>query len=90
MPGGGENTGLALDIEFENELEAMIDWNEDDDVEAVKRKVLCVVTGSDDSTVKVWNLESGEQEGTSMEHESEIRSLAVTRDGRKIIGSERW
>ena len=46
-----------------------------------------VVTSSKDGTVKVWNLEDGEQEGTSMEHKSEIRS-AVTRDGTKIISSD--
>ena len=39
----------------------------------------------EEGTVKVWNLESGEQEGTSMEDESYIFDLAVTRDGTKII-----
>ena len=47
-----------------------------------------VVTGSGDKTVKVWNLENGEQEGTSMEHESGIYGLAVMRDGTKIISSD--
>jgi WD40 repeat protein len=47
-----------------------------------------IVTGSGDGNVKVWNLENGEQEGTSMEHESEICDLAVTRDGTKIISSD--
>jgi WD40 repeat protein len=46
-----------------------------------------VVTGSKGGTMKVWNLESGEQKGTSMKHESEICSLAVTRDGKTIISS---
>ena len=46
-----------------------------------------VVTGSDDGIVKVWNLENGRQEGTSMEHESYICDLAVTRDGTNIISS---
>ncbi|KAI9567214.1 WD40-repeat-containing domain protein [Boletus coccyginus] len=45
-----------------------------------------VVTGSRDGTVRVWNLESGEQEGTSMEHNRKMSGLAVTRDGTKIIG----
>ena len=44
-----------------------------------------VVTSSEDGTVKVWNLENGKQEGTSMEHGCEVVSLAVTRDGTKII-----
>ena len=47
-----------------------------------------VVTGSGDRTVKVWDLENGEQEGTSMEHERGIFGLAVTRDGTKIISSD--
>ncbi|KAF8553449.1 WD40 repeat-like protein [Imleria badia] len=47
-----------------------------------------VVTGSDDGTVRVWNLESGKQEGTSMEHENKVDSLAVTRDGTKIVSSD--
>ena len=46
-----------------------------------------VATSSDGGTVKVWNLESGEQEGTSMEHKNNITGLAVTRDGSKIISS---
>ena len=47
-----------------------------------------VVTGSDGGTVKVWNLESGEQEGTSMEHKKGILDLAVTRDGKNIVSSD--
>ncbi|KAG6382182.1 quinon protein alcohol dehydrogenase-like superfamily [Boletus reticuloceps] len=48
-----------------------------------------VVTGSEDGTVKVWNLENGGQEGTSMEHERGcMNGLAVTRDGTKIISSD--
>jgi WD40 repeat protein len=47
-----------------------------------------VVTGSGDGTVKVWNLENGEQEGTSMKHAREVWNLAVTRDGTKIISSD--
>jgi WD40 repeat protein len=47
-----------------------------------------VVTGSGDGTVKVWNLENGEQVGTSMKHAREVWNLAVTRDGTKIISSD--
>ena len=46
-----------------------------------------VVTGSRDGTIRVWNLESGEQEGISMGHEGEMSGLAVARDGTKIISS---
>ena len=47
-----------------------------------------IVTASDDGTVEVWNLESGEQEGTSMEHEHAMVNVTVTRDGTKIICSD--
>jgi WD40 repeat protein len=47
-----------------------------------------VVSGSEDGTVKVWNLEEEEEEGTSMEQESGIRGLAVTRDGTNIISCD--
>ncbi|KAI9573272.1 WD40-repeat-containing domain protein [Boletus coccyginus] len=44
-----------------------------------------IVTGSCNGTVRVWNLDSGKQEGTSMKHEGKICDLAVTWDGTKII-----
>ncbi|KAG6382177.1 WD40-repeat-containing domain protein [Boletus reticuloceps] len=44
-----------------------------------------VVTGSDDGAVRIWNVENGEQHGSSMEHNSEISGLAVTREGAKIV-----
>ena len=47
-----------------------------------------VVTGSRDGTVKVWNLENGRQEGTTMGHESKICGLAVTQDGTNIISGD--
>ena len=47
-----------------------------------------VVTGSRDKTVRVWNLENGEQEGTSMLHENGVYSLAVTQDGTKITSCD--
>ena len=47
-----------------------------------------VVSGAEDGTVRVWNLEDGKQEGTSMKHATYIRGLAVTRDGTKIICSD--
>ena len=47
-----------------------------------------VVTGAGAGTVKVWNLENREQEGTSMEHEGGIYGLSVTRDGTKIISGD--
>ena len=47
-----------------------------------------VVSCGEDGTVRVWNLEDGKQEGTSMEHESDIYDISVTRDGTKIISSD--
>ncbi|KIK79066.1 hypothetical protein PAXRUDRAFT_834285 [Paxillus rubicundulus Ve08.2h10] len=47
-----------------------------------------VVTYSYDKTVRIWNVEKGEQEGTSMEHEGWVRGLAITRDGKRILSGE--
>ena len=47
-----------------------------------------VVTGSKDGTVKVWNLESGEKEGTSMEHQNGVTGLVVTGGSKIISGDE--
>jgi WD40 repeat protein len=46
------------------------------------------VTCSQDETVRIWDLESGEQEGMAMEHGGRTywhRGLAVTRDGQRIL-----
>ena len=47
-----------------------------------------LVAGSESGAVRVWNSQNGEQEGTSMEHESGVSDLAVTRDGAKIISGD--
>ncbi|KIJ05251.1 hypothetical protein PAXINDRAFT_122370 [Paxillus involutus ATCC 200175] len=47
-----------------------------------------LVTCSQDETVRVWDSESGEQEGVAMEHGGRTywhRGLAVTRDGQRIL-----
>jgi WD40 repeat protein len=44
-----------------------------------------VVTCSYDKTVRIWDVEKGEQEGTSMVHEGHVQCLAVTSDGKKIL-----
>jgi len=47
-----------------------------------------VVTGSrDKGTVRVWNLESGKQEGAPMECGGHVTDFAMTRDGTKIVSS---
>ncbi|KAF9240822.1 WD40-repeat-containing domain protein [Melanogaster broomeanus] len=45
-----------------------------------------LVTCSYDGMVKVWNVENGEQEGTSMEHGGWVRAVAVTKDCKWILG----
>ena len=48
-----------------------------------------VATGSSgDKVVKIWNLESGEQERPSMKHEGEVSCIATTRNGTKIVSSD--
>ena len=47
-----------------------------------------VVIGCGDGIMKVWNVESREQEGTSMKHGTGVTGLVVTRDGTKIISSD--
>ena len=47
-----------------------------------------VVSGNGDGTVRVWNLEDGKQEGTSMKHARYTCDLAVTWVGTKIICSD--
>ncbi|KAF9222321.1 WD40 repeat-like protein [Gyrodon lividus] len=44
-----------------------------------------VVTCSNDGTVRIWNVEDGEQEGTLMEHDDWLNGLTVTRDGKRIL-----
>ncbi|KAF8833692.1 WD40 repeat-like protein [Paxillus ammoniavirescens] len=44
-----------------------------------------VVTCSRDNTVRIWDMEKGEQEGTLMVHEDRLHGLAVTRDGKRIL-----
>ncbi|KAF8839806.1 WD40 repeat-like protein [Paxillus ammoniavirescens] len=47
-----------------------------------------VVTCSLDKAVRIWDMETGEQEGTSMEHESKVYGLTVTRDGKRILSGD--
>ncbi|KIJ09286.1 hypothetical protein PAXINDRAFT_87685 [Paxillus involutus ATCC 200175] len=44
-----------------------------------------VVTCAHDKTVRIWDVEKGKQEGTSMVHEGWLHGLAVTRDGKRIL-----
>ncbi|KIJ08649.1 hypothetical protein PAXINDRAFT_102499 [Paxillus involutus ATCC 200175] len=44
-----------------------------------------LVTCSGDKTVRIWNVETGEQEGSSMEHDGWVEGLAITRDEKRIL-----
>ena len=44
-----------------------------------------VISGSDDNTVKVWNLETGEEQFTLSGHSGYVRAVAVTADGTRVI-----
>ena len=44
-----------------------------------------VISGSSDNTVKVWNLETGEEQFTLTGHSDWVRAVAVTADGTRVI-----
>ncbi|KAF8835173.1 WD40 repeat-like protein [Paxillus ammoniavirescens] len=44
-----------------------------------------VVSCSNDKTVRLWDVEQSEQEGTLMVHEVKFDCFAVTRDGKRIL-----
>lgn len=44
-----------------------------------------IITYSSDRTIKTWNVQDGEQEGTPIEHGGWLHGLAVTRDGKKLL-----
>ncbi|KAF8836083.1 WD40 repeat-like protein [Paxillus ammoniavirescens] len=44
-----------------------------------------LVTCSLHSTIRIWNLENGEQEGMEMEHGGWAKGYAVTKDGKRIL-----
>ncbi|KAF9224172.1 WD40 repeat-like protein [Gyrodon lividus] len=46
-----------------------------------------IVTCSHDNTIKVWNVESGKQEGTTMKDDGIVQCLTITSDGKKMVTS---
>ncbi|MFM6108296.1 MAG: WD40 repeat domain-containing protein, partial [Sphaerospermopsis kisseleviana] len=44
-----------------------------------------VISGSDDNTVKVWNLQTGEEQFTLEGHSSWVNAVAVTADNQRVI-----
>jgi WD40 repeat protein len=43
------------------------------------------VSGSDDTTIKIWNLETGECRTTLAGHTDMVRSIAIMPDGKRIV-----
>src|ERR1700760_1538399 len=44
-----------------------------------------VVSGSDDSTVRIWNVETGSEEKMLEGHSSLVYSVAFSHDGRRVV-----
>ncbi|WP_414754712.1 hypothetical protein, partial [Anabaena sp. CCY 9910] len=44
-----------------------------------------VISGSKDNTLKVWNLETGEEQFTLIGHTESVNAIAVTPDGKRVI-----
>ena len=48
-----------------------------------------VVSGSDDKTVRIWDMETGVEEQRLEGHSDEVSAVAVSADGRRVVsGSE--
>nr|MDZ8234387.1 hypothetical protein [Nostoc sp. ChiQUE02] len=46
-----------------------------------------VISASDDKTLKLWNLETGEDERTFNGHSSSVKAIALTPDGKRVISA---
>ena len=46
-----------------------------------------VVTGSFDGTMRIWNVEYGKPEGSSMQHGDRVYRIAATHDRKKLVSS---
>ncbi len=47
----------------------------------------CIVSASDDGTVKVWDAASGQEKFTLMGHSGPVRGVAISADGRRIVSA---
>ena len=52
---------------------------------AISKDRQYIVSGSNDQTIKVWNLNTGELERTLEGHASRVISVAISEDGQRII-----
>ncbi|KAH7920056.1 WD40 repeat-like protein [Leucogyrophana mollusca] len=43
-----------------------------------------IASGSSDKTIRIWNVESGQQEGKSLIHDAEVRGIAISPDSRSV------
>lgn len=46
-----------------------------------------IVSGSTDSTIKIWDIETGKNINTLIGHHSSIRAIAITPDGKNIVSA---
>ncbi len=47
------------------------------------------VSGSDDTTIKIWNLETGQCQATLEGHTDQVNSVAITPDGKLILSGSK-
>jgi WD40 repeat protein len=56
---------------------------------AISRDGTCIVSGSNDKTVKVWDAATGKEVLSLKGHTGQVRSVAISSDGKRIVsGSE--
>ncbi len=67
---------------LERKLKGHTDWVRS---VAVSPDGTWVASGSDDKTVKIWDLETGECRATLEGHQDQVRSVAITPDGKRIL-----
>ena len=46
-----------------------------------------LASGSNDETIKIWNLETGKLRNTLIGHSANVRTVAITPDGKTLVSS---
>ena len=54
---------------------------------AIDRQGFLLASGSDDKTIKLWNLKTGQLLHKFLGHSAEVYAIAITADGRRIISA---